>query len=488
MSSGILTTALHTVWEYGRRELPYLAQALMELSLFVPFCLVFMPWARYWSVPQLFFLLLFLMLIPFNMMRLMVVLEVPLNQQRAILLGGLGVALIIMMRTLLYDPSSLLDFGWIGEFWVHLRSSGYPFWARDFSILGIVLYLWWRGIRLLDRSRDIDGVGLQFRLRALIFAPLVGYLASYRLEWSILPLIVLFCFSSLIIIILTRAEQIEHQASGFSFPITPRWLGVITLAGVSIVGIGTLIASSVTTESILGPPQTAVQFAAYTTFYTFINLVGPLFFVTFEWLSNILEIVLRPIAAMLANFQFEVAGPANQALPEAELNDAPDFLIDMTALILNITAGLILVLIIGLIVFGLIASVRAARKLQQRPEALSPPGEAERQEEELGWWERLRNVMPRFREWRAAASIRRIYRQMVLAGTAAGYPRQTAETPYEYLRRLHQAFPHNVTEVSVITDAYVRVHYGEVPETRAELNEIYTAWKSLEAHILELNS
>lgn len=60
-----------------------------------------------------------------------------------------------------------------------------------------------------------------------------------------------------------------------------------------------------------------------------------------------------------------------------------------------------------------------------------------------------------------------------------GYPRLEAETPYEYLTSLARVWPQAATETQLITQAYVRVRYGEIPETRAELEQILAAWRTL---------
>lgn len=477
------------VWEYGRRELPYLAQALMELALFTPFCLAFMPWASLWSVPQFFLFLLGLVLIPFNLIRFLSLVEVPINQQRTILLIGLAVMIFTSMRTLLYTPESLFDLSWIGEFFTHIRSSGYPFWARDFIVLGIVVYLWWRGIRLVDRSRDIDMIGLQFRVRALLFAPLVIYFGSFRLAWSLTPFVLLFCFASLILIALARAEQVELETSGLSFPVTLSWLSVVGGAGLVIVFAGVLLASATTSESVFGPPQAAVRFASYSIFYTFINVVGPTFFVLFERLASLFEFLLAPIAAAIANIQFTLPDAINQGVEGSEISQAPELLVNVTQIAFTVAAVVLVIAFIAVIIFGLIASVRTLQNAQQRTAVLRAPHEDDlRDEDEQTLWERLKGLLPRLRDWRTAASIRRIYKQMVYAATAVGYPRHVTETPYEYLHRLRELWPQNVTETTLITDAYIRVHYGELPETRSELDDIYNAWQNLEMQIRQTES
>jgi hypothetical protein len=88
--------------------------------------------------------------------------------------------------------------------------------------------------------------------------------------------------------------------------------------------------------------------------------------------------------------------------------------------------------------------------------------------------------------WRglyAALTIRRIYVQMLRLAASQGYPRAASQTPYEYESTAARAFPAAAVEIHAITEAYVAVHYGEVPETDAEIQEIRACWERLKAHV-----
>jgi hypothetical protein len=65
-----------------------------------------------------------------------------------------------------------------------------------------------------------------------------------------------------------------------------------------------------------------------------------------------------------------------------------------------------------------------------------------------------------------------------LAG-ARGYPRAAAETPYEYRRELYQAFPGQNEDIHRITETYVAVRYGDLPEDPSELLAVRAAWERL---------
>jgi hypothetical protein len=54
--------------------------------------------------------------------------------------------------------------------------------------------------------------------------------------------------------------------------------------------------------------------------------------------------------------------------------------------------------------------------------------------------------------------------------------RAEAETPLEFLPALRRLFPGSEMQLDTITQAYLRVRYGELPETQAEVDEVESAW------------
>jgi hypothetical protein len=65
-----------------------------------------------------------------------------------------------------------------------------------------------------------------------------------------------------------------------------------------------------------------------------------------------------------------------------------------------------------------------------------------------------------------------------------GYPRPAVFTPYEYLSLLYRAFPGAERgDIEHITEAYVRMRYGEMPSTWGELQAIRQAWQRVRASV-----
>jgi hypothetical protein len=142
----------------------------------------------------------------------------------------------------------------------------------------------------------------------------------------------------------------------------------------------------------------------------------------------------------------------------------------------------ILALMLGAIVLVTLALVRLYRQATfVARESSRSELDDEQDEQESGIGRGLLERLGLLRSWRAALSIRRIYHQMCRAAEGAGYPRPEFQTPYEYLPALAEVWPGNTVASRLITNAFVKVRYGEVPESREELEAIRAAWRQLEA-------
>jgi hypothetical protein len=59
-------------------------------------------------------------------------------------------------------------------------------------------------------------------------------------------------------------------------------------------------------------------------------------------------------------------------------------------------------------------------------------------------------------------------------------PRPASTTPYEFLPDLGELFTTQTEDLRLITEAYVRVRYGEFPESNAEIELVESAWQHLQ--------
>ena len=92
------------------------------------------------------------------------------------------------------------------------------------------------------------------------------------------------------------------------------------------------------------------------------------------------------------------------------------------------------------------------------------------------------------RRLRAAARIRQVYADLLELCAKIGQPRPDALTPLEFVSKLDMLFPEFTPEVDTITQAYLRVRYGLLPETQDEIVAVESAWKLLRSAGHELLS
>lgn len=476
-----LVTPAATAWGFIRHELLFLSFALLETALLTPLVLIGLGWARYWPAGLVLLWLLLVMLLPLNIIRLMTLLRVPLRRQQRVLTVTLAVLVLLSWRVLLYSPNGLLDFSWLRQFAASLAESGNLIWARDLSVFVVIVFVWWRGIRLAVRQPELNNAGLRLRLGGLIVAPLIIWFSYSFLTVSIVPFVLLFFLAALSVVTLVRAENIEQEQRGTSSTLNARWFAIVAGAAALIVLAGGVGAALLSGNSLpillmwLSPLWHALQFGGTVVGVILFELTYPLF--------RVLAVVMAHVGELLVQALSGVATGLRQAGLLGELPTAPE--LQQTPAATGAAGELAGKTATGLIMLGLILLVglALARVYQQANVAArtTSPSRATSDADEPGPGRRLLERLGLLRGWRAAASIRRIYQLMCRAAAAAGYPRMEAQTPYEYLPTLAQVWPDHLPEARVITESFIRIRYGEFPESGAELEAIRAAWRRLEA-------
>ena len=472
-----------TLWGYIRHELLFLGFALMEIALLTPVVLVILGWARYWPPLQVGLWLLLLMLLPFNLIRLLSLLRFTLKRQRRLLFVALILAIFLSWRLLLYDDAAWVNFGWLREFGRSLGEGGNLLWTRDLSVFLVTAIAWWRGIKLATRFPEINNVGLRLRLGGLIFLPLILWFSSALFNKNVVPFVLLFFFSALTVISLVRAENIELEHSGTSATLNARWFVVVAAAALLIVILTTGLTALIAGESLfvvldwLAPLWSAVQFGAIVAGATLFQMVYPFLEAIakfIQWLSNVLGGVFGQISATLRESPFfrDLESPLIPTPTETAEVVGPSFAGKTATAFIMIALLAIIALALARTYQQATFAARDSERSRTRAEEDEAPGLGRRVLDRLGL----------FRQWRAAASVRRIYRQMCGAAAAAGYPRLKSETPYEYLASLNRVWPNDPAETRLITEAFIRVRYGEAPETEEELETLRAAWHRLEVN------
>ncbi len=482
LSASTFAPQFNKIWAFVQHELLYISWALMEIALFAPISFAFLPWARYWPPGQAAFWLLLVMFLPFNLVRLMSALNVPPPRQQILNAVALTLTILLSIRTLIYAPQSLWDLSWLADFFANVGESGNSLWLRDVAVFFLVVIMWQRGLRLVARQFHIEQIGFRLRL-GVIVAPFAIGLNQFSLGWNMTPFILLFFLAGLMALALIRAEELEQTRSGLSASLSPRWLGLIFIAGLFVVAAAGTLAALISGESLpavvgwLAPLLSAFAFGGLIVFSTLIYLSRPLQLLLnqfIDWLARWLQQLfaknwLEPQIQPAPDFSDPLVTPS--ATDAIEIITAPSANARLIAILLMVAVVLAVSLFVRRLFRQAAFAARSGEMIDERiVDEGETPGLGQRLLQRLGLW----------RRWRAAASVRRIYRQMLQAAAASGYPRGESETPFEFLPTLAQMWPENTDDAQRITDAFVKVRYGELPETEAELAALTDAWKRLQ--------
>lgn len=400
-------------------------------------------------------------------------------RNRQIVLAVLIVTSVLLaVRANLYPGTGLWNLAWIGRFTRAVGSGSF----RDVLVLVALVGLWWRG---LSHARGIFSVvSTGFRFRFGVIALVWLFLAGIVLQISYFyPILFLFFSVALLAMALARLEEVSRVREGQATPFNRFWLGAVvaaTLGSIFIAAVASSIFSLPTIHRILGwlaPLFYVVDLLIYYTLVIIAHLLEPLmvFFV---------EIGRQAFQ----NFQFNLPATPEATSPQSEgLNaEAPlRFLLSYLSLLRWVVLGGL-----GLMVLILLVRTLHKQRLSRSeivPEIRESVWSAEAFRQDLTAWltqarqhlgDRLK-LLGRLRQAYATATIRQIYGSLLRWAAEQGYPRPLPSTPYEYLPLLIQTLPETEAEVREITEAYVRVHYGEAPTSAEDLVRVRAAWERL---------
>lgn len=471
-------------WALFRFELLFLFWAMMEMAIITPFALALFSWTEVYAPAQVAVGVLCCMMLPFYLARGLNWYGFSRLRQRQILIVTAVFVVIFTVRNLGYQPTSLFDMSWIGQFFRNLATTNDNSWQRDMGVFALITVSWWRGIVLVSSHIDTSRFGQRFTRLSLYLLPATIVLAVFRQEWSILAFITLYFVTGLITMALVRVEQDERKHGAILSSMSPRWLTAVSSASLLIIFMATGTAIFVSGSwqrltSAFGPIWVGLQLSISTALLTLAYLAAPLLNLLDDLFKFLVRIFQRGFAILFETApppqENDFSSPPNEWLIETLTQPAKQ------GLFANINWRI--VLFVALIIIIVVATILVGRYFQ-----------ADKTVREAGQFKgimgniRSRLIPPRYRKkekkkntdwrnWKTAVSIIKIYENMLQAATDLGYSRDKAETPYEYLATLKIVWPEHQKQTRIITQAYVNIKYGQFPESKEELREIQNSWR-----------
>jgi hypothetical protein len=391
---------------------------------------------------------------------------------------------LLGVRWVLYRGTGGLNFHWLAEiadglvnFHLGLRPGVFLFLFTGF--------LWLRASSASGRMTTFFSVGVSFRLGVLLIL-LGGGVLAVRFPGEIAGatlLVTLFVGLGLLAVSLARSDEKAESAAGSTGASLP-WDRLVQLA----LAVALTISLSLALAGFLSPERIRTILAFFDPLW---NLLGDLFFLVLLALSFVLEKLMGWLFAWLAPLftNVDLAKTLGEAFSrltvpqELQQDQPPEFTPPSEALLSLLRAGFVIGLLVLLlvIVYVLVVRRRARTRADEEEiaatESLSFGGDALRR-----GWRRLRNLaglVRRYglgRELLDAISVENLYANLCRLARQRGQPRRPAEPPDDYLPRLALAFPGQEDRLGIITEAYMRVYYGEQTvsgEELASLREVY---------------
>jgi hypothetical protein len=379
----------------------------------------------------------------------------------------------------LYPELPLLDLTWPAEVvgWLrraNMQSLTIP---REGIVFVLVLYVWWRGLALAQRRTSSGDVAYRFRLGVVVLSVML-VLASLIVEAPLHPFVFAYFFAGLIGIALARADEALTRHGGEKSIVGPGWLLGVGLAGLVVVLLASGVAALLTGENLLW--------------------IGRPLLVVLRWLlfglvyvmGLVAEVIVRFVQLIVRDIDLErlraTLSPLRQLRPPEPIPEpsrwSPEQLASFRTV--AVLGGALLLAVAVSLSLRWLRRPRGGREAGERESvwedvdvALAAQRLARRA---LGWLENQADVArSRLGRYLATLTIRRVYARLVDLATDIGFPRMPHLTPYEYLPTLAEAFPSHRAEIRTITEAYVLVHYGEVPDDPARLAAVSAAWEKV---------
>jgi hypothetical protein len=247
-----------------------------------------------------------------------------------------------------------------------------------------------------------------------------------------------------------------------------------------VVGLGVVVGWFFSTWAV------GIVSQVFTIFLTIIILIAMIV------LSPVILLILWVFPSIWDALSQMFNSPALQALKNllsqigSQLQDIPAWVI----IVIKTAAPIIL----GLVLIGVVAVIYFSNRWRQsRPRLIGEEHELEAGSSSIMnlpvfSLDRLRRRLFGRGNLLAATRIRWIYAQLMRLSSELGRPRLPSVTPREFLPHLGSIFPEDQDFLASITEAYIKVRYGEYPETSSEVEEVVQGWDELREHAKKIKA
>jgi hypothetical protein len=346
--------------------------------------------------------------------------------------------------------------------------------------------VFWRGATLARQGVGTFAVirHLKFGVAAYIFFSILAF--SQRLDLPGIEFFILFMFGTLLALSTARVSVLARFRGGRRSPFNRSWVASMALAIFGTMGVGISIAMLFTGR-----------------LFTFWRQVFTLLF------GALVGLIMAPFIFLVSLFADTSVNAFAQPTPtpaprflspfEEDLGYIPRFVDITPTQTAQAPPGVLEVIYFGSVILAIAFLVIVIWRLANAIRRRRPRGHFEYAVAPTDWLAYLRRRAKQAGErgtpadtrtlgkrgrLRAAAQIRQVYADLMDAFEQLDLARTEAQTPLEFLPTMQGRLAGHEGEFALITDSYLKIRYGELPENRAEVDAVHSAWKSIRAAAL----
>jgi hypothetical protein len=325
------------------------------------------------------------------------------------------------------------------------------------AIFGTLLLIWRGGVIGQPGASPVQ-LGVRFQLSVLLLV-LLTIATLFLPDVSVVGLIMLFFAAWLVAFPLAHLEETHRLERGRSVGQGRRWGMWIAASTTGAIVLTTVVISLATVTSLHA--LVAILLAILTFPVLLLVAIIP------EWVFRTLGTRLEGVAnqSPLGQLTAINAEGLTAAVPGREW-------LGYVLLVAVLLAALLLVLNSF--------SPYAGQKDVRNDLRQDGSGDIEDRRPRESLFERAASRLG-LRAWLAQMTVRRLYARALHEAAKRGVRRPAAQAPNDFLPALQRAFPHAPEQARILTEAYNAAHYGEVPDTPAELARVKQAWEILRA-------
>jgi hypothetical protein len=359
----------------------------------------------------------------------------------------------------------------------------------EFIVIIAVIITFWRGVSLAQEHIGPGTVMSHFWIGIVMFVFFIFFITLVTGE-DAGEFFYLFLFSTLVGVSAARMTVVGMVRGGTKNKFNRSWFLGILLAALVVVGISSLLGRvSINIFAGIGGLFSGMFVSMFILLWVIISPAITLLVTILSGLFQNSQFIqelgdsLQKLNAMMSGFGnkisdlFEKSGIGNLVLKWAP------------TLKTIILISVIVLFILGILLWMTIKlwRDRERRLVGDEEKSILRSGNIlqsilnillQRWNQTLNSLEQLTDFNKRQRI-KAAARIRQVYAELMELCESLGQPRHNSITPLEFVPNLERIFPECLIEINLITQAYLDVRYGLLPENKNDLVVIESAWTKL---------